>query len=111
MTSRKSRLNEAVQRHPVLLHLAGIVLVPVSIIFLPIVLYAVILPSDISLGRAITLIPWVPVILVVAIAAVVSLIQMPRGIELRSRRPKKEPSVAATRDVMGTNDPQSRDAA
>lgn len=83
MTHRQSRFDQAVQRHPVLLHLLGVLSVPILIVFLPILLYGILLPTEASFLEVIRMIPWGPVLFIIAIASALSLLQTPWGVQVQ----------------------------
>jgi len=83
MLYKPSYILRALQRQPVLLHLCGMIMVPVLIIFLPIVLYAVLFQAAVSFVVAMKHVPWGPVILVIVISAMVCLLNMPWGIRIQ----------------------------
>ena len=84
MSERLSRFDCTVQKHPVLLHFIGVVSVPVLAVFLPVVIYGLLLPLDLSFYEVIQLVPLVPVLVVILIAACLSLAHAPKGIELKA---------------------------
>ncbi|MBI4553148.1 MAG: hypothetical protein HY710_12865 [Candidatus Latescibacteria bacterium] len=102
MKKRHSFFFRAQQRHPVLLHLFGMMLVQVCIIFLPVVLYAVLFQPDIPFAFIIARIPWGPVLLVIAIVAALSLLNMPldSGIWIQAAPEPEEDDNASAPDVL-----------
>jgi len=83
MSDKQSRFDQAVQRHPVLLHLLGVLSVPILIVFAPILLYGILLPTETSFLSVVRAIPWGPVLFIIAIAAALSLLQTPWGVQIQ----------------------------
>ena len=110
MREKRPNIVQIVGQNPATLQILCLTLVPVMIIFVPILSHGILFHLEMSVGYILKNIPWVPILIVIGIAALLSLLHTPAsvGVKVQGRLqncPHPTPSTSGTGAMDDTNPP------
>lgn len=102
MNERRFHIVQVVRQNPAVMQMLCLILVPVLIIFAPILIYGVFFHLEMPISYMLQHIPWWPILIMIGIAALLSLLHTPAsvGIQADDHKHSRQPADGLKSEVV-----------